>query len=411
MIVGDVGGGFGMKTSLYPEDVVVAFAARALRRPVRFTAERIEEFLAREPWSRRDRATRRAGARRRRPHPRAARRVARQRRRLRDAGRCGHPASDRAVGIDEHLRHRDDRHRHQGGAHAHAADRSVSRRRPARGDLHHRAADGRRGAQDRHRPHRAAPAQHDPSGADAVHECDGQDVRQRPVREGDGSGARAAPTGKVSPPAPPTRSAAAGCAGRASRRSSNGPAPTCSRKRSTSPSTATGAIEIFTAAQPMGQSLATTFTQLAVDVFGVPRESHRHALRRHRSRDGLRQRRLAVAVRRRLGRARRVRAHASTKAHDLAAQAARSGDRPTSNTATACSALPAPTGSIGLFELARQQAGRAHRPAIDQLGRSLRAGPTAATSAKSKSIRTRATSSSTATGRSTTSAASSTRWS
>src|SRR6476659_1134737 len=34
--------------------------------------------------------------------------------------------------------------------------------------------------------------------------------------------------------------------------------------------TGAGRIEIFTAAQPMGQSLATTFTQLAVDVFGVP---------------------------------------------------------------------------------------------------------------------------------------------
>jgi len=45
VVVGDVGGGFGMKTSLYPEDVVVAFAARALKRPVRFTAERVEEFL------------------------------------------------------------------------------------------------------------------------------------------------------------------------------------------------------------------------------------------------------------------------------------------------------------------------------------------------------------------------------
>src|SRR6185312_11179695 len=46
VLVGDVGGGFGMKTSLYPEDVVVAFIARKLGRPVRFTAERIEEFLA-----------------------------------------------------------------------------------------------------------------------------------------------------------------------------------------------------------------------------------------------------------------------------------------------------------------------------------------------------------------------------
>ena len=46
VVVGDVGGGFGMKTSLYPEDVVVAFAAQRLRRPVRFTAERIDEFLS-----------------------------------------------------------------------------------------------------------------------------------------------------------------------------------------------------------------------------------------------------------------------------------------------------------------------------------------------------------------------------
>jgi carbon-monoxide dehydrogenase large subunit len=36
--------------------------------------------------------------------------------------------------------------------------------------------------------------------------------------------------------------------------------------------TGDGEIEIFTAAQPMGQSLATTFTQLAVDVFGVAAE-------------------------------------------------------------------------------------------------------------------------------------------
>jgi len=45
VIVGDVGGGFGMKTSLYPEDIVVAFAARELGKPVRFTADRMEELL------------------------------------------------------------------------------------------------------------------------------------------------------------------------------------------------------------------------------------------------------------------------------------------------------------------------------------------------------------------------------
>ena len=46
VLVGDVGGGFGMKTSLYPEDVVVAHGARTLGRPLKWCAERIEEFLA-----------------------------------------------------------------------------------------------------------------------------------------------------------------------------------------------------------------------------------------------------------------------------------------------------------------------------------------------------------------------------
>lgn len=44
--VGDVGGGFGMKTNLYPEDVVLAFCTRELKRPLKWRAERIEEFLA-----------------------------------------------------------------------------------------------------------------------------------------------------------------------------------------------------------------------------------------------------------------------------------------------------------------------------------------------------------------------------
>jgi len=46
VLVGDVGGGFGMKTGIYPEDIVVAFAARQLKRPVKWRADRIEEFLA-----------------------------------------------------------------------------------------------------------------------------------------------------------------------------------------------------------------------------------------------------------------------------------------------------------------------------------------------------------------------------
>lgn len=44
--VGDVGGGFGMKTGAYPEDIAVAFAAWSLKRPVKWRAERLEEFLS-----------------------------------------------------------------------------------------------------------------------------------------------------------------------------------------------------------------------------------------------------------------------------------------------------------------------------------------------------------------------------
>lgn len=46
VVVGDVGGGFGMKTGVYPEDVAVAFCARALQRPVKWVADRSEEFVS-----------------------------------------------------------------------------------------------------------------------------------------------------------------------------------------------------------------------------------------------------------------------------------------------------------------------------------------------------------------------------
>ena len=44
--VTDVGGGFGMKTQLYAEDAVCAYAARKIGRPVHWRASRSEEFLA-----------------------------------------------------------------------------------------------------------------------------------------------------------------------------------------------------------------------------------------------------------------------------------------------------------------------------------------------------------------------------
>jgi carbon-monoxide dehydrogenase large subunit len=46
VVNGDLGGGFGMKTGLAPEDALVCYAAKKLGRPVKWRADRSEEFLA-----------------------------------------------------------------------------------------------------------------------------------------------------------------------------------------------------------------------------------------------------------------------------------------------------------------------------------------------------------------------------
>ena len=46
VMTNDVGGGFGMKLFLYPEHVLVCYAARKLGRPVKWTSERSEAFVS-----------------------------------------------------------------------------------------------------------------------------------------------------------------------------------------------------------------------------------------------------------------------------------------------------------------------------------------------------------------------------
>lgn len=46
LINGDIGGGFGMKTGISPEDALVTYAAKKLGRPVKWRGDRSEEFLA-----------------------------------------------------------------------------------------------------------------------------------------------------------------------------------------------------------------------------------------------------------------------------------------------------------------------------------------------------------------------------
>jgi carbon-monoxide dehydrogenase large subunit len=45
VVVGDIGGGFGQKTSLYPEDGIVAYAAVKLGRKVRWRGDRTDDFV------------------------------------------------------------------------------------------------------------------------------------------------------------------------------------------------------------------------------------------------------------------------------------------------------------------------------------------------------------------------------
>ncbi len=45
VVVGDVGGGFGMKTGAYAEDILVAYCTDKLKKPVKWVAERSDEFL------------------------------------------------------------------------------------------------------------------------------------------------------------------------------------------------------------------------------------------------------------------------------------------------------------------------------------------------------------------------------
>ena len=111
--VGDVGGGFGMKTGLYPEDVVLAHCARALRPAGQVVCGADGGIPGRFAWARRAQQGR-IGARREWARSRAARRLAGQRGRVRNTGRCRDPVADRSLGVDQHLRHRHDRPSDQG---------------------------------------------------------------------------------------------------------------------------------------------------------------------------------------------------------------------------------------------------------------------------------------------------------
>ena len=86
---GHVGGGFGIRGELYPEDVLVCAAALRFRRPVKWIEDRREHLIAAN-HSRAAAASRPRGDRCRGPHPRHRRRVLSRPGRL-----CAHPRAPR----------------------------------------------------------------------------------------------------------------------------------------------------------------------------------------------------------------------------------------------------------------------------------------------------------------------------
>ena len=190
VIAGDVGGGFGTKGWQYPEHRLVLLAAKKLRRPVKWTCERSEAIQAdehaRDNVSDAELALDKDGK-----FLGLRVKTLRQCRRLhlvraqpaRDLRQCRH--------LDRHLRHPGRLCRGLRGDGQHQRHRALSRRRPARGDLCHRAPDRRRGARTGLRPGRVAPQEPDPAVEAAVQDRARPQLRLRrlPRQPAEGAGA------------------------------------------------------------------------------------------------------------------------------------------------------------------------------------------------------------------------------
>ncbi|MGY3121962.1 CO/xanthine dehydrogenase Mo-binding subunit [Bradyrhizobium sp. S3.14.4] len=158
VIAPDVGGGFGSKIFIYPEEMVALWASKKVGRPVKWTGDRTEAFLTDAHG--RDHVT----------HAEMAFdannkitglkvKDLRQFRRLHVAVLLVGPdlsLRDAAVGP---VQHPGDPCRGGRGLHQHHAGRRLSRRRPPRGELFDRAADGDGGAAAQGRSGSTAPEQ------------------------------------------------------------------------------------------------------------------------------------------------------------------------------------------------------------------------------------------------------------
>ena len=187
----EVGGAFGLKTGPYPEYIAILVGGEEDRPPGVLDVRPLRSVPDRQPRPRRLQR-RRAGARREGQVPGAAHPPHRQHGRLHRRGRRQHPDHQHDALPARHVRHQADRRADPLRVHQHRRHRALSRRRPAGGELLHRARGRRGGAHHRHRPGPAAQAQPDLAQGHAVQDRGRHHLRLRRLRRGDrpGPGAR-----------------------------------------------------------------------------------------------------------------------------------------------------------------------------------------------------------------------------
>ena len=200
VIAGDVGGSFGLRGGMYPEQILVLWASRETGRAGQVDLRALGGADQRPPGPR-QRHRRRARPRFRWQFPRHAGAHPGQYRRLR--GVHGGRAGDRQSRHPRrHLCHPRHPCRDRGRVHQHQPDMPLSRRRAPGSRLCDRAAHRWRGAQARPRPGRAEAPEHDPRGRDAVPDRAGLRIRLRSVRAKSRPGARACRPCRVRAAAP-----------------------------------------------------------------------------------------------------------------------------------------------------------------------------------------------------------------
>ena len=180
LITGDIGGSYGLRGSVYPEIILMLWAARRVGRPVKWTCTRNEAHISDDDA--RDNIVDAALALDQDGKFLGVR--------IRSFGNLGAFVSFRGamppvVNIGTVVRRlhdagaacRDLRHADQ-----HALHLALSRRRPARGVLHDRAADRHRRRRNEDRPGGAAAAQHHSAVGDALQDAAHLHLRQRALR-------------------------------------------------------------------------------------------------------------------------------------------------------------------------------------------------------------------------------------